>query len=487
MANLNMVIVPNVGALLSVLHMEKSGLKIVEGPVPFMVRNDTSRLFAQLNLNRNCFIRGPPGTGKSSSVWFWLLTHLHDHPGRVGKWVHFGRLETTSIAIRFVDGAFAFTDIDEVSLPDDVSLLVVDGVRQSNSDKAREVSHTAFKKRIKVVWVTSQQVSVGGEDLAASRMDLLNHYSWTEGEASSFLSLLPQNIQDQLRTDMNQALASTFATAAEALAAKFFHFGGSARWLFSMNFAEAYQDLSFYADSIANADLVHRGLMGERSNLAMNHITAEYPPGLGVWTLPKYEIASKFLVKLIALKVGVSAIVAMYNSKWVRSNPSVRGFVFEWDVLAQAEHRKSIQVKNNSSVHLESWNCDSFITLEQFLTLSPQRDTGIMVEAPVWNYPEVDGLYLTIQNNAMHLIAWNASIATTHSGHVHNLQVLLENLAQRPTNPLYFQSVRFAFIVPMETLPHFKAPNSTAAKKSLSAWSFDTFEVYGMEPSSASP
>ena len=86
-----MVTVPTKGTLLFVRHMGKAGLRTDPNapPVKIMARNDTVRLVSQLNLQRGCFIRGPPGSGKSSSVWFWLLAYLEDNPGTVGKWIHF--------------------------------------------------------------------------------------------------------------------------------------------------------------------------------------------------------------------------------------------------------------------------------------------------------------------------------------------------------------------------------------------------------------
>ena len=84
--------VPTEGTLLSISYVGKAGLRDVVdldaeeevAPVKIMVRKDTVRLLSQLNKRRNCFVRGPPGSGKSSSVWYWLLAHLKWNPGTVG-------------------------------------------------------------------------------------------------------------------------------------------------------------------------------------------------------------------------------------------------------------------------------------------------------------------------------------------------------------------------------------------------------------------
>lgn len=486
---MKMVAVPTERTLLSVRHMGKAGLKEDENvaPVKIMARNDTVRLFSQLNLQRNCFVRGPPGSGKSSSVWFWLLAHLEDNPGTVGKWIHFGRVGWKTITISFVEGEFIFSKSDDVTLDDNVSVLVIDGVRENNRAHAVEASTSAFRKGgVKVIWVTSQQVNVGAEDLAANGMDLFKHYSWTEVEATSFIALLSMDERESFRSDVSAALGREFASAEDAVTAKFYYFGGSARWLFSMNFDEATGDLANFAAAIVNAELVQRGLMGEQSETAVNHITSEYPPNsdLPIYRrMSRYELASKFLIEYIAREVGVSAIVAMYNSNWVRGNSSVRGFVFEWDILAQAKFARRIQVCKRSADTTETWRCESYVTLGEFLKHGLPSNTT-MIEPDAWNYPEVDGFYVRSRRDGLHLIAWNASIATSHTGNVHNLLSLLEALSQRETNAVSFQSVRFAFIVPMAALETFRAPDSTAAKKSLHAWKFNDFDVFGMEPSS---
>ena len=69
-------------------------------------------------------------------------------------------------------------------LEDNVSVLVVDGVRESNRQCAAAINTPGFNKGdVKVIWVTSQQVEESG-------MDLFENYSWTEAEAASFVALL---------------------------------------------------------------------------------------------------------------------------------------------------------------------------------------------------------------------------------------------------------------------------------------------------------
>ena len=105
-----------------------------------------------------------------------------------------------------------------------------------------------------------------------------------------------------------------------------------------------------------------------------------------------------------------------------------------------------------------------------------------MVCPEKWNHPEFDGLYIHNVNGYLHLVAWNASEASTHSGSVSNLVVFLESLSQREAGSIDFVNVRFLFLVPVQTLASFKMPSDSQrllARQQLQAWSFTDFEVYG--------
>ena len=79
-------------------------------------------------------------------------------------------------------------------------------------------------------------------------------------------------------------------------------------------------------------------------------------------------------------------------------------------------------------------------------------------------------------------MAWNASEAETHSGRVSKLLATLESLSQRDVDSINFASVRFLFLVPIDSLHDFKLPTRSQqllAQQQLAAWSFGGFEVFG--------
>lgn len=108
----------------------------------------------------------------------------------------------------------------------------------------------------------------------------------------------------------------------------------------------------------------------------------------------------------------------MYNSDWVQRNASVRGFVFDWDIFAQVRSNKRILVQKLDANAVETWRCESHVTLQDFLAQGLPANT-VMIEPDVWNYPGIDGFYVISRRDGSRLIAWNASIASTHRGNIH--------------------------------------------------------------------
>ena len=82
-----------------------------------------------------------------------------------------------------------------------------------------------------------------------------------------------------------------------------------------------------HLSKVQDAKLIQAGLAGARGVTAVNRIIAMY--------------ASDNPEKLRLFKIA-RAIRVMYSSHWVQDNPSVHGFVFEWDILTRLEKRKSL-------------------------------------------------------------------------------------------------------------------------------------------------
>ena len=145
-------------------------------------------------------------------------------------------------------------------------------------------------------------------------------------------------------------------------------------------------------------------------------------------------------------EVGLAAIRVMYSSRWVQSNPSVHGFVFEWDLLTRLEKEQTLALINLGDPKIQwTWTLSQMLPLTEF-NLNGVRSARTIVFPEKWNHPEYDGLYIhQDEQEQTHLVAWNAWEAKTHSGKVEKLRVMLQQWAQRTATSITFASVRFLF------------------------------------------
>jgi len=339
-----------------------------------------------------------------------------------------------------------------------------------------------------MIWVSSQQVVIPGEELQFSNTQECAFLSWQRTDIDAFAATYSFPEKESFRLDAQLLLQSRnfggetiLNSFDEAVELKFWLFGGSARWIFGMGTKAALEDLDRYISKVDDAEKLNAGLQGIRGELAVNHVVGQYDDGV-------IELISEYVVETIAKRVGLKAISVMYNSPWVRNNPSVHGFVFEWDIFVQVETKKQLNLKDSGGQEL-TWVVDEDVTLNHFIT-DGITSSRMMIRPPKWNHPEYDGLYLTRDSEEKnHLIAWNASEAGSHKGKVDKLVVLLQQLSMRADQPISFDTVRFIFIIPEITLENFELPNASEtlqARQVLSCgdWGFTEFEVLGVKPSS---
>jgi hypothetical protein len=180
--------------------VDEAGLR-KEPEISFFVRNEHTTLWATLD-RTSCFLEGPPGSGKSTAVWFWLLRHVL-HSGRSAVWLHFDKVESHDLVyIQRVNGQLVLERIfDENPFDSDwhvggnIQVCVVDGVTKDNKHKAGKSwkvfgLDSRLYKNFHMIWVSSQQVLVAGEHLQRHNIERHIYFSWSEtdiiGYAATF-------------------------------------------------------------------------------------------------------------------------------------------------------------------------------------------------------------------------------------------------------------------------------------------------------------
>ena len=367
------------------------------------------------------------------------------------------------------------------------AICVMDGVREENK---KEVSRYGEELDYdQMVWViTSQQVVIPQETLLELGWEEFCYPSWTRGEINSYVQKMRQEEKTRIIADFKVGMAGRLDdhqeyTIDNVVDMKYWFFGGSARYLFGLPTEKAIADLNNHIEKIDDVEQVFRGLTGSRGRLAVNHIIAHFPGSVN--DEDKFRLLSSYVIELLSKKMGFAAIKMFYRSSWVQGNPSVHGFVFEWDLLTQIQQNGSLSLSSGQESGMDTtttWRVDQSISLKDFLAGKGTADR-MMVRPEKWNHPEYDSLYIyTNHQGQKELVAWNASEAEKHTGSVTKLRLLLQEIGNRTQHPLVFDRVRFVFIVPTEAIARFRLPSDAQAllaRQQLTLWHFSGFEVLG--------
>ena len=157
------------GLVGDVPFIDKSALR-AESTVPFMVLAEHEELWASLDRG-SCLVEGPPGSGKSTAVWLWLIRHIM-RTGHRGLWFHFSKLDPVT-AIKITrnnhDRTLSFLSLlrggdsfEDNFSETHIDVCVVDGVTEANlttiSSSWLVFSPKSFTelRQYHMIWVSNQ-------------------------------------------------------------------------------------------------------------------------------------------------------------------------------------------------------------------------------------------------------------------------------------------------------------------------------------------
>lgn len=158
----------------------------------------------------------------------------------------------------------------------------------------------------------------------------------------------------------------------------------------------------------------------------------------------------------------------LYETPLVISNPSVKDFVFEWDIFEQLKFYKYVEAIDSANQTTRLFKYGNFVSLNDFVANKGNCQDKTMIWPKQRNWPEIDGIYVYSERERLNLLTWNASCALDHSGTMAKFHMMLENfLFQGGTK---FANVRFTFIIPKDALAEFKKPSVLEAKVLKANW-----------------
>jgi hypothetical protein len=325
---------------------------------------------AQCTKNGFLYISGPPGTGKSTAVWMWAGSLVAAKVRRKVVWVHLGRggmasyveMTQTSVGYRSLKGndLAGFFDAN-VGTAD---VVIIDGLMQNTQNSIMGSANVWWKTAhdsAMLVYVASEQLKLGGEDVRqANRVSVC---SWTLTDA--FEACVNDQFWDQVSANFRRQEGLTGDTMTDPLEArrfvvsdKFSMCGGSARWLFGMDFNEAKSDINRYIESVENSNVLSSALRGAVASTAVNHVMG----------LEKDEeryvriICSTYTQRQLSHNFRVELIQSAKNLASTLDNPAFAGLVLEADFDNRVMTSSCLNVKGRDEADVvEAWDAGNYV------------------------------------------------------------------------------------------------------------------------------
>jgi len=286
------------GQFVDIFHLKSAGLDTVDNGHLF-VRTEWAKLWTFLTGNSNLFLRGPPGTGKSSLVWAWCCWYAsQNNPLR---WIHITRFKIAFV-VDFSGGSFqAFAislnhlDIGSTDTP----TLVLDGITRDSSnflgDAASWWKQDEAARRLLIV--SSIQYGWATEDYEQLRMATIMSHGWSmqEYEDACKDATFYASVSAKLDAD------PTATTISDIIEAKAFIAGASARWMFHFNSNDAIKDIQLQLQKVSSVNDLMQGLQGDSSVLAVNHLitTTLNEESIIVSQFVKRQLAKKYELSFV--------------------------------------------------------------------------------------------------------------------------------------------------------------------------------------------
>jgi len=391
------------------------GLGSTEDPKLIFQRSEAKKLWERLEretsnsnsgkeVERLLLISGPPGTGKSTAVWMWA--------GSVAVsskvvWIHLGRSgnvqyvemtsETTRHATLKVDAWSDFFD-SNVGDPD---VVILDGLSENDKQIGMSTlmawaSNSGGSPLL--IFVASEQIILGGEDLRHSARLLV--CSWSLSEVVN--ACTDEAFWDQVSSIVNyhekgggseDSKVAPSDAKRLAISEKFALCGGSARWLFGMGWTEARKEIDDYVGRVLDSRALRSALRGAVPETAVNHIIGlEREGGMGVIT-----ICSVYIQRALCGKFRNELIKFAKNIETVLQHPGFDSLVLEADFGDRVMNSKGLKVTSDVGAD-ETWSTGhyvAFVRVEDLLGKVKRKSDGSEIRGNIksikngtWLFPK---------------------------------------------------------------------------------------------------
>jgi hypothetical protein len=215
--------------------------------------------------NKLCIIEGPPGTGKSSTVWAWACSTSSACSVR---WVHIPILGGPALVdleqSKIVRRAASY-DLQTAIAGCTCHILILDGITHTKTeflDSAFDWMRQDVYQRI--IIVSSLQVNIKPEGIAYEGGATFLMPSWTIEEYTEALK------DDEFRNRVEPNLGDG-VDLLEKILNKYFLAGGSARWMFDFTPELVLNLIDEKISRVSDFSLLTKGLCGRYSHCIVSH------------------------------------------------------------------------------------------------------------------------------------------------------------------------------------------------------------------------
>eukprot|EP01126_Amoeba_proteus_P023598 TRINITY_DN2369_c0_g6_i1.p1 TRINITY_DN2369_c0_g6~~TRINITY_DN2369_c0_g6_i1.p1 ORF type:complete len:447 (+),score=84.18 TRINITY_DN2369_c0_g6_i1:437-1777(+) len=416
------------------------------------MRESTKALLGFLGTKKRLsIIEGPPGCGKSSTVWLWACNESHSEYIR---WVHVDELLRFTSCDMKDSTIFRRTPSDcaeEAISNCRADILVVDGViRKYEQPLFKAFDWLEQNKERKLILVSSLSVDIKPETIVTWGGAGFFLPSWTLGEYETALEScdLFKSIEMNLPEGDNDR---------EKILNKFYYAGGSARWMFDFNSDEVSSFILAYIEKVTDFESLSSSFVGTKSSVAINHLFIADKNKASF-------LVSEFAARTLADKCAVS-FFSQARSSTLASNPAFDGWILEADFLYQvrrAEKGSGLilldfdeKAKANPSPTIR-WEAACRIRFDKVQDLTAPYDENTWLIPNRWN----QGCYDAIQIINKGLRVVQVTRADSHSLKLRYVVELLNELVKNNT----IEILEIVFVFPSDKDPntfHLKYPVGT--------------------------
>mmetsp|Transcript_27337 Transcript_27337/g.46201 ORF Transcript_27337/g.46201 Transcript_27337/m.46201 type:complete len:584 (-) Transcript_27337:559-2310(-) len=424
------------------------------------VRAETVELWNALNDGHdngvNVRVNGPPGTGKSTEVWAWILWKAKQDRITV-TWIHLTRTKMVKVVINGAEGLIttgygAKKDIIEYS---EGSLLVVDGVVAAEQiDITRACCSWAETGRRFVLVSSSSVVVAVQEDLEANIVRftvaswILDQYR--EACANDdFFEIVKAKLKCPGSGDSKE----------ELLLSKYYFAGGCARWMFEFDYSAWKTDFDGYFEMVTNYKQLYSYAGGENTLVAVSHLRGVTLLTIDGFISKKFFFISQHTVASLGRKCKDKRtfFIHSYKKASETQNPAYEGWIFGFDFDYQLQSALEAKQAFYDSLPAENKVVESYVVFSSPVILgaaikSLEVGKVLWAKPQLWCQKAYDFLCFWKEDDAdgkkTNMVVVNATIAETHSVLLYVVNKLASDLGSDDIGaPI--SAIRFDFAIPV--------------------------------------